>query len=147
MFLPIPVLVYKYCGSSSYQLHISAIRCKGMCENSSMLIPICVKVTCNLYCLQINEKNSLFQVFSWWDGAKRCVQEKQNKKKTESGWVRSLSPSSSLFSDLRTRTSTSTRINLKFTRMFQKGDCTPENFILLFVTKKIIYTEEGKAPS
>ena len=146
MFLPIPVLVYKYCGSSSYQLHISAIRCKRMCENSSMLIPICLKVTCNLYCLQINEKNSLFQVFSWWDGAKRCVQEKQ-KQKTASGWVRSLSSSSSLFLDLRTRTSTSTRINLKFMCMFQKGDRTPENFILPFVTKKIIYTEEGKPPS
>ena len=32
-------------------------------------------------------------------------------------------------------------------RMFQKEDCTPEKFILLFVTKKIIYTEGGKAPS
>ena len=32
-------------------------------------------------------------------------------------------------------------------RMFQKEDYTPENFILPFFTKKIIYTEENKAPS
>ena len=78
MFLPIPVLV---CASIVVLRAISFIfqqsdvrRCVKIVQCLSLF-----ELKCDLYCLQIKERNSVFQVFSWWDGAKRCVQEKEKK--------------------------------------------------------------------
>ena len=84
MFLPIPVLV---CASIVVLRAINFIfqqsdvrRCMNIVHWLSLFV-----WKCNLYSLQIKERNSLFHVFSWWDGAKRCVQlgkkTKQNKTK------------------------------------------------------------------
>ena len=79
MFLPIPVLVHAsivVLRAISFIFQQSDVRrCVNIVHCLSLLV-----WKCNLYCLQIKERNSLFQVFSWRDGAKRCVQEKQKQQ-------------------------------------------------------------------
>ena len=107
---------------------------------------------CNLYCLQIKERNSLFQAFSLWD----CVY----RKKENSKWVGSFPLPFFLFIFCRHLTLLHTPLesfrfeeeneyeyeNLNFMRMFQKEDCTPENFILLFSVKRLFILKEVKPP-
>jgi len=93
MFLPIPVPV---CASIVVLRAISYIFQQSDVRRWVKIVQ-CLSLfvwKCNLYCLQIQERNSLFHVFSWWDSAKRCVQEKKKNSK----WVGSFPlPFSSLF--------------------------------------------------